>query len=185
MASSLLTAYLLLSSVLPIVLTSPVLQLQKPVEAEQPAEAEKYDLTPSASYAFAGITTFLKLPSQSCLTSSGPSPDILVVGLPFDTATSYRSGTRFGPNAIRQGSRAASLCGPYNYRQHINPFKQNVSVVDCGDFPISPFDNGLAFAQMEEWYGRLLDHDVENSEFSIASKIVSCSSSHLPSIKQN
>jgi agmatinase len=31
------------------------------------------------------------------------------LGFPFDTATSYRTGTRFGPNAIRQGSRAASL----------------------------------------------------------------------------
>jgi agmatinase len=35
--------------------------------------------------------------------------DILILGFPFDTATSYRTGTRFGPNAIRQGSRAASL----------------------------------------------------------------------------
>lgn len=72
-------------------------------------QTEKYDLTPAGTYAFSGITTFHQLPSTNCLTDSGISDDILVVGLPFDTATSYRSGTRFGPNAIRQGSRAASL----------------------------------------------------------------------------
>ena len=40
----------------------------------------------------------------------------------------------------------------YNYRQMIDPFDQTVSIVDCGDFPISPFDNALALVQMEEWY---------------------------------
>jgi hypothetical protein len=35
-------------------------------------------------------------------------------------------------------------------------------VVDCGDLPISPFDNGLAFAQMEDWYKRLLWREVKS-----------------------
>lgn len=70
---------------------------------------EKYDLTPSATFAFAGITTFAQLPQAQCLHEEGPVDDILVLGFPFDTATSYRTGTRLGPNAIRQGSRAASL----------------------------------------------------------------------------
>lgn len=70
---------------------------------------EEYDLTPSATFAFAGITTFAQLPQAQCLHEDGPVDDILVLGFPFDTATSYRTGTRLGPNAIRQGSRAASL----------------------------------------------------------------------------
>ena len=70
---------------------------------------EEYDLTPSATYAFAGITTFAQLPQAQCLHESGPVDDLLILGFPFDTATSYRTGTRLGPNAIRQGSRAASL----------------------------------------------------------------------------
>jgi len=154
---------------------------QNPLSSlNQPLTTEKYDLTPSATYAFTGITTFFKLPSASCLTTDGPVGDILVVGLPFDTATSYRSGTRLGPNAIRQGSRAPSLAGNYNYRQAINPLDQNISVVDCGDFPISPFDNGLAFAQMEEWYKRLLSREVKNSSSGIVSKKVSSHSTHIP-----
>lgn len=84
---------------------------QRPISvgSENTGSKEKFDLSPIATYAFSGITTFSQLPSKSCLTDSGPSDDILVVGFPFDTATSYRSGTRFGPNAIRQGSRAPSL----------------------------------------------------------------------------
>ncbi|RGP59871.1 agmatinase [Fusarium longipes] len=133
---------------------------------------DKFDLEPDAKYAFAGITTFAQLPAVQCLSGQGPLDDILVLGFPFDTATSYRTGTRFGPNAIRQGSRAASLAadnggltlyrGHYNYRQSINPFEQNISIVDCGDLPITPFDNALAFAQMEEWYTRLLTRETEN-----------------------
>jgi agmatinase len=83
-------------------------------------QKEQYNLEPDANYAFSGITTFHQLPIANCLSadysSAGTVDDILVVGLPFDTATSYRSGTRFGPNAIRQGSRANSLayvfCSP-------------------------------------------------------------------------
>ncbi|KIX92189.1 uncharacterized protein Z520_12070 [Fonsecaea multimorphosa CBS 102226] len=130
---------------------------------------DDYDLEPSASFAFAGITSFAKLPSVQCLTETGPVDDILILGFPFDTATSYRTGTRLGPNAVRQGSRAASLAGHYNYRQSINPYKQNISVVDCGDLPISPFDNGLAFAQMEEWYKRLLWREVKSTEHGVRS----------------
>jgi agmatinase len=76
-------------------------------------QKEQYNLEPDANYAFSGITTFHQLSIANCLSadyySAGTVDDILVVGLPFDTATSYRSGTRFGPNAIRQGSRANSL----------------------------------------------------------------------------
>ena len=62
--------------------------------------------------------------------------------------------------------------GHYNYRQGINPFTQNVSIVDCGDFPVSPFDNVLAFAQMEEWYTTLLSKEVKDSEFGARSEKV-------------
>lgn len=68
-----------------------------------------FTLKPTAEYAFSGITTFHRLPERKCLQEDEVSDDILIVGVPFDTATSYRSGTRFGPNGIRQGSRAVAL----------------------------------------------------------------------------
>jgi hypothetical protein len=70
---------------------------------------DDYNLEPNANFAFSGVTTFAQLPLVQCLMEIGPVDDILVLGFPFDTATSYRTGTRFGPNAIRQGSRAAVL----------------------------------------------------------------------------
>lgn len=82
--------------------------LQTSIEATK-KHHEEYNLEPSANFAFAGITTFAQLPQAQCLTETGPVDDILILGFPFDTATSYRTGARFGPNAVRQGSRAASL----------------------------------------------------------------------------
>ncbi|CAH0055909.1 unnamed protein product [Clonostachys solani] len=144
---------------------------QWPLVASDTRQKSGFDLEPNAKYAFSGITTFAQLPAVECLLEEGPADDILIVGFPFDTATSYRTGTRFGPNAIRQGSRAASLAGHYNYRQGINPFTQNISIVDCGDFPISPFDNALSFAQMEEWSSRLLTKEVKSQQSGVVSKI--------------
>ncbi|KAF2804800.1 Arginase/deacetylase [Mytilinidion resinicola] len=147
---------------LPCVFAAPTQDsYQKNLAAPNEHPDDVYDLEPTANFAFA------QLPQSQCLTESGSIGDILILGFPFDTATSYRTGTRFGPNAIRQGSRAASLAGHYNYRQFINPFAQNISIVDCGDLPISPFDNTLAFAQMEEWYKRILWREV-NSKGKIA-----------------
>jgi len=79
--------------------------LQRPLAAAAPVHEEKYNLDPSARYGFTGVTTYHGLPTKDCLADEGVSEDILVVGYPFDTATSLRTGTRFGPNAIRQGSR--------------------------------------------------------------------------------
>ncbi|KPM45325.1 hypothetical protein AK830_g1184 [Neonectria ditissima] len=156
-------------AILPITSAYPAKSDQWPLLKSEEPNHEEFDLEPNAKYAFSGITTFSQLPAVECLAEDGPVDDILVVGFPFDTATSYQTGTRFGPNGIRQGSRAASLAGHYNYRQGINPFEQNISIVDCGDFPISPFDNALAFAQMEEWYSRLLDREVKSPKSGITS----------------
>lgn len=75
----------------------------------QHSHNDEFILKPTAEYAFSGITTFHRLPERKCLQEDGVSDDILIIGVPFDTATSYRSGTRFGPNGIRQGSRAVAL----------------------------------------------------------------------------
>ena len=60
--------------------------------------------------------------------------DVAVLGLPFDTATSFRSGARFGPEAIRS---ASALLRPYNPEQRVDIFA-HVSAVDAGDLPLAP-----------------------------------------------
>src|SRR5438270_1914739 len=72
--------------------------------------------------------------------------DALVYGIPFDTATSYRTGPRFGPEAIRS---ASALIRPYNPALGVNVVEA-LSLVDYGDVPVSPGDTERTYAQVEE-----------------------------------
>ncbi len=56
---------------------------------------------------FAEVKTFMRLPYVK--TTEGI--DYAIVGVPFDTGVTYRTGQRFGPNAIRDIS---SLIKPFN-----------------------------------------------------------------------
>jgi agmatinase len=60
--------------------------------------------------------------------------DVAIVGVPFDTGASYRVGARFGPQAVRAGSR---LLRPYNPALDVNVF-DHLSVVDYGDLLVTP-----------------------------------------------
>lgn len=108
--------------------------------------------TDSHKWGFSGISTFAHLPHTRCLTHPEQAYDIAILGAPFDTAVSYRPGARFGPRAIRSGSARQTSFRGYNARAGLNPFTSWASIVDCGDIPITPFDNALALRQMSEAY---------------------------------
>jgi agmatinase len=91
---------------------------------------------------FAGIRTFMRAPHVTDLAGV----DAVVYGIPFDTATSYRTGPRFGPEAIRS---ASSLLRPYNPALGVNVVDA-LSIVDYGDVPVSPGDTERTYAQIEE-----------------------------------
>lgn len=88
---------------------------------------------PDASKAprYTGPRTFGRLPHV-------PVPhedvDAAVIGVPFDTATSFRTGARFGPEAIRSVS---ALLRPYNPAVGVDVFG-TLSLVDGGDLEITP-----------------------------------------------
>lgn len=90
---------------------------------------------------FEGISTYMRLPQVQNLTDV----DVAIVGLPFDTGVSYRVGARFGPQAVRAGSR---LLRPYNPVQRVNVFDY-LSVVDYGDVPIVPGFIEESYAKIE------------------------------------
>ncbi|KKA28777.1 hypothetical protein TD95_002868 [Thielaviopsis punctulata] len=119
--------------------------------ADQPTLEEKW----GTDWGFAGIQTFAHLPHAKCLVEPDFSYDIGVIGVPFDTAVSYRPGTRFGPRGIRSGSQRQTPFRSYNHRAGINPYASWARVVDCGDMNVVPFDNGLALRQMTEGYEEL------------------------------
>src|SRR5258707_15187890 len=60
---------------------------------------------------FAGINTFLKAPYVENVRDVAKY-DAAILGIPFDSGTTYRPGTRFGPQGIR---RISALYTPYNY----------------------------------------------------------------------
>src|SRR3954447_21462631 len=101
---------------------------------------------------FAGIRTFMRAPHVTELVGV----DAVVYGIPFDTATSYRTGPRFGPEAIRS---ASALLRPYNPALGVN-LVDRLSIVDYGDVPVSPGDTERTYAQIEEALAPLVDAGV-------------------------
>jgi len=90
---------------------------------------------------FAGPPTFALLPRRDEVTEC----DVVVAGFPFDAGTSYRPGARFGPAAVRQGSR---LLRPWHAELAVAPFGVQ-QVADGGDVACNPFDIGEAVAQIQ------------------------------------
>ncbi|MCJ1347903.1 hypothetical protein MMC31_006133 [Peltigera leucophlebia] len=109
-----------------------------------------------ADSVFSGISTFGRLPYFPCLASDEEKFDIAFLGAPFDTGTSYRPGARFGPSGIRQGSRRLNLYGGYNVPLDANPFNSWATVLDCGDIPVTSYDNAYAIQQIEEGHNTIL-----------------------------
>ncbi len=60
--------------------------------------------------------------------------DVALLGVPYDGGTSYRSGARFGPRAVREQS---SLIRPWNPVLKVHPFER-LRVADCGDVDVVP-----------------------------------------------
>jgi agmatinase len=76
--------------------------------------------------AFAGALSFLR----SRYTRDLSGVDVVVTGIPLDTATTNRPGTRFGPRAIRAASAQMAWTRPYGWS--FDPLEK-LSVVDFGD----------------------------------------------------
>lgn len=110
-------------------------------------------------YGFSGISTFAHLPHHRCLVHPEIPYDIAVLGVPFDTAVTYRPGARFGPRAIRAASARQTAFRGFNHRAGMNPYHSWAAISDCGDIPVTPFDNALALRQMQEAYLELLNRE--------------------------
>ncbi len=101
---------------------------------------------------FSGVRTFMRLPHVVDL----EGVDAAIVGIPFDTATSFRSGARFGPEAIRSIS---SLLRPY-HPVHGVDISARLSVVDYGDLPVVPGNVEATYARLEEGLAPLVEASV-------------------------
>lgn len=71
--------------------------------------------------------------------------DIVIFGAPFDSTTSFRPGTRFGPSAIRNESFGIETYSPYQDRDILD-----INVFDSGDLELAFGSPEQALADIEK-----------------------------------
>src|SRR5262245_50302914 len=81
---------------------------------------------------YQGIATFGRQPH----TREIGAADVAILGVPYDGGTSYRSGARLGPRAIREQSL---LLWGYNNGLQVAPFEA-LRIIDSGDVNVVPVD---------------------------------------------
>jgi len=92
---------------------------------------------------YAGINTFLKAPYAEDVTEVGDY-DATVLGIPFDGGTTYRAGTRFGPQGLR---KISALYTPYNYEMAVD-LREQMTLCDAGDVFTIPANIEKTFDQI-------------------------------------
>ncbi|OJY65572.1 MULTISPECIES: agmatinase [unclassified Rhizobium] len=101
---------------------------------------------------FCGVRTFMRLPHIQ----TTEDVDVAFIGIPFDTAGSYRTGQRFGPAAIRN---ASVMVRAHNPIQEITIFDY-ISGVDYGDLSVVPGNIEETYRLIEEGLQPILDAGV-------------------------
>lgn len=87
---------------------------------------------------FQGIRTF-------CKTSTDEDLPYSVIGIPSDTAASFRSGSRFGPASIREASASLSNKMHYKFSTPIEKYTN-----DLGDIDLSIGNSKESLREVEE-----------------------------------
>jgi len=91
-------------------------------------------------FGYEGVPSFCRTPL--CCNLEELETDVAIAGICIDTGTTYRSGTRFGPKAIREASMIYSMgylpqLGFFDVEQQTY-LLSGVRMVDCGDIPTIP-----------------------------------------------
>ncbi|MGN0552466.1 MAG: agmatinase [Oscillospiraceae bacterium] len=102
---------------------------------------------------FSGVKTFMRLESIKTL----EDVDFVIVGIPFDTGASFRTGTRFGPTSVREMSVLAAK--PYNPVLKVGIF-DNCSGVDYGDLESVPGYIDESFQLIEDGMASIFQKNV-------------------------
>ena len=116
--------------------------------------SERPDLQPLDSSVvprYLDVATFMRLPRTDVL----EHVDIGIFGVPLDTAT-FRGGTREGPAAVREASRAIRRVNPHS---GISPFDL-ANVADIGDAPVNVLDQPGSLSATRHYVHSLREHDV-------------------------
>ena len=107
---------------------------------------------------YAGINTFLKAPFLEDVRRCGEF-DVAVLGAPFDGGTTYRPGTRFGPQGIR---KISALYGPYSFELGVD-LRESITIADLGDIFTIPANIEKTFDQIS----RAVSHVFSSGAFPV------------------
>jgi len=109
---------------------------------------------PDASVAprYTGVKTFARCPNIA----EPAGVDVGFVGIPFDTATTFRPGARFGPEGIRAASQ---LLRPYHPPLDVNVFDGR-SIADLGDLAVTPGNAARTADQIAGQLGEIVSAGV-------------------------
>ena len=110
-------------------------------DIKQPASA-------LSSPRFCNMGTFMRMQKVD----SAEGLDFAIPGAPFDTASSFRSGSRFGPNAIRNIS---AMMKPNNVIMQVN-IMDGLKGGDIGDFNVTPGYIHPTYQAIEEGVANIL-----------------------------
>jgi agmatinase len=108
---------------------------------------------------FVGLVTFARQPARENWDKLDGA-DVAVLGIPIDTASSYRVGTRFGPRAIREASMFHGFGpeGVFDFEDEVTYLTADeVKIVDAGDSDVIYADTKRSLANAEQAVRALLD----------------------------
>lgn len=108
---------------------------------------------------FVGLATFAGQPACTNWDKLDGA-DVAILGIPIDTASSYRVGTRFGPRAIRETSMFHGFGpdGVFDFEDEVTYLSADeVRIVDTGDSDVIYADTKRSLANAELAVRALLD----------------------------
>lgn len=163
--------------------------LRSRLKINLPSDDDTSDL--SGESLFGGIVTFGKFRTFNCFDPAQfDNPiDVAIVGAPFDTGTSYRPGARLGPESIRlnarrlgQGLTPVRGNGPHSKLSRVDPYdpkNHNATIIDCGDVPMTPFDNRVSLNQLYRGQRAIHNHEVSGKAKLIShTKVITMGGDH-------
>lgn len=102
-----------------------------------------------------GGSTFMQAPFLEDMRQLD-GQDVVIVGAPLDTGTTFRPGTRFGPDALR---RVSALGYGYNPERGID-LREALTMVDAGDIQVIPANIEKSFDQIALAIGYITERNV-------------------------
>ena len=94
---------------------------------------------------FSNSGTYLSTPFLEDMRKLG-GQDVAVLGVPLDTGTTFRSGTRWGPQALRTVS---GLNSGYSFEMGVD-LLESLNIVDVGDVSVIPANIEKSFDQIDK-----------------------------------